>query len=169
MIRPAKSVDAFSLTDLLGELHGVTIYKGLELDAAYARKLFAQFAQRHGGSHDGATCLFVHERKGVIGGFVAGMLDRVYHVGEDLWATDVFIHVKAGEPASTVRDLLNAYVEWAEGNPRVFEVRLSASYATEDGKRVCAVFERMGFEECGRTYRRENRNFAAREERRAAA
>ena len=53
MIRPAKSVDAFTLAELLKEIHGVTIYKGLELDAAYARKLFAQFAQRHGGSHRG--------------------------------------------------------------------------------------------------------------------
>lgn len=169
MIRPAKSVDAFSLAELLKELHGVTIYKGLELDAAYARKLFAQFAQRHGGSHDGATCLFVHSRGEVIGGFVAGMLDRVYHVGENLWATDVFLHVKKGEPASTVRDLLNAYVEWAESNPQVFEVRLSASYATEDGKRVCAVFERMGFAECGRVYRRENANFVRRPEQKEAA
>lgn len=169
MIRAAKSIDAFALTDLLGELHGVTIYKGLELDGAYARKLFAQFAQRHGGSHDGATCLFVHERDGAIGGFVAGILDRVYHVGEDLWASDVFLHVKHGEPASTARKLLAAYVNWSESNPKVFETRLSASYATEEGKRVCTVFERMGFTECGRTYRRENPGFVAREERKAAA
>lgn len=169
MIRAAKSVDAFALADLLGELHGVTIYKGLELDAAYARKLFAQFAQRHGGSHDGGTCLFVHDRKGVIGGFVAGMLDRVYHVGEDLWSSDVFLHVRKGEPAPTVRKLLGAYVNWAMSNPRVFEVRLSASYATEEGRRVAELYELMGFKECGRTYRRENPGFVPRETRKAAA
>ena len=168
MIRGAKSTDAFALADLLGDVHGRTVYNGIEIDAKHARKLFAQMAQRHGGSHDGATCLFVLDRKGVICGFVAGMLDRVYHVGESLWATDVFLCTAKGEPVSTLHRLLDAYLEWAEGNSNVFEVRLSTSYAAPTGKRMNAIYERMGFEECGRVYRRANPNYAQ-QERRAAA
>lgn len=160
MIRPAKTVDVWRLAELLGELHSVTVYNGIEMDAGYARKLFAQMVQRHGGSHDGATCLFVQDREGVIGGFVAGMLDRVYHVGENLWSSDVFLHVAKGEPKSTMQALIDAYVDWAEANPELYEVRLSASYATGDGRRICKLYERMGFEECGRVYRRANPGFA---------
>lgn len=162
MIRAGKSIDAFALADLLGDVHARTIYNGLELDQRHARKLFAQLAQRHGGSHDGATCLFVLDRKGVISGFVAGMLDRVYHTGTDLWATDVFICTAKGEPVSTLKRLVDAYVEWAESNPAVTEVRLSTSYAAPTGRRMQVFFERMGFEECGRVYRRANPNFAGR-------
>jgi GNAT superfamily N-acetyltransferase len=168
MIRPAKSTDAFALADLLGKVHATTVYNGIAMDPAFARKLFAQFAHRHGGSHDGATCLFVQDREGVICGFVAGMLDRVYHVGDDLWASDVFIHAAKGEPSSTVNDLLAAYVDWAEANQRVYEVRLSASFATPEGRRIGKLYERMGFEECGRVYRRVNPAFAPLEKAKAA-
>lgn len=160
MIRPAKSIDAFALCDLLTDVHSRTVYNGLEMDPKAARKLFAQLAQRHGGSHDGATFLTVLDRKGVICGFVAGMLDRVYHVGEDLWATDVFICTAEGEPVSTMKRLIDAYVEWAESNSNVYEVRLSTSYAAPTGRRMEAYFERMGFEECGKVYRRANPNYA---------
>lgn len=168
MIRAGKSIDAFALADLLADVHSRTVYNGLTLDARHARKLFAQLAQRHGGSHDGATCLFVLDRKGVISGFVAGMLDRVYHVGDDLWSTDVFICTAKGEPVSTMKRLIDAYVDWAEGNPAVTEVRLSTSYAAPTGRRMEAYFERMGFEECGKVYRRANPNFAQRKQELAA-
>lgn len=162
MIRAGKSIDAFALVDLLADVHTRTIYNGLELDARQARKLFAQLAQRHGGSHDGSTCLFVLEREGVICGFVAGLLDRVYHTGSDLWATDVFICTAHGEPVSTMKRLIDAYVDWAESNPDVYEVRLSTSYAAPTGSRMQAYFERMGFEECAKVFRRPNPNFKQR-------
>lgn len=167
MIRPAKTVEVFDLVDLLRNVHGRTVYRGLEMDCVFARKMFAQFIQRHGGSHDGGTCLFVHERKGVICGFVAGMLDRVYHVGEPLWASDVFLHVREGEPPMTSIKLLKAYVEWAEGNPNVYEVRLSSSYASPEGKDAEVLYERLGFEESGKTFSKINPRFG--QERKDAA
>lgn len=168
MIRPGKSSDAFALAALLGDLHMRTIYNGLVMDGAYARKLFAQFAHRHGGTHDGATCLFVCEQDEKLVGFVAGALDRVYHVGDDLWATDVYLSVHDDAPATASLQLLKAYIGWAEQNAQVFEVRLSSSYATESGREIGTLYERLGFEECGRVYRRANPNFVARERRAAA-
>ena len=163
MIRDARSADAFDIANLLSELHCDTIYNGLSLDPVRSRRLFAQMVQRHGGSHEGASCLFVQDRKGEIRGFIAGMLDRVYHVGESLWATDVFIHVCKGEPVSTLHSLVAAYIEWAEENDTVFEVRLSTSYATPNGRRMGDFYQRLGFEECGKIYRRLNLNYVAEE------
>lgn len=162
MIRAAKMSDAFTLVDLMKQVKGLSIYNGLQLDEQFARKLFAQMAQRHGGSHDGASCLFVQDGKGVIGGFVCGMLDRVYHVGTDLWATDVFLYVTKQAPRSTMQRLLEAYIQWAENNPRVYEVRLSASDATPTGRRMQAIYNRMGFEESARVYRRANPHYQRR-------
>ncbi len=154
MIRAAKSVDTHALVGLLSDVHAETCYASLKMDEHFARRLFAQMAQRHGGSHEGSTCLFISEEDGKPNGFIAGMLDRVYHVGEMLWASDVYLHVSKGAPPRVLMGLLKAYTQWADNNPNVYEVRLSSSDATTQGQRMDGVYEWLGFEECGRTYRR---------------
>lgn len=168
MIRGAKSTDAFALTDLLADLHAETHYQTERLDAAYARKLFAQIAHRHGGKHDGGTCLYVYEHDGKIVGMVAGMIDRIYGVGESLWTGDLFLHVRKDAPARALNALLRAFIGWSEGNPNVMETRVSTSDAAGDYSKLGALYERMGFVECGRTYRRANPNFTRKADRMAA-
>lgn len=166
MIRAARFMDVIRLAELLAQSHEATRYADLAFDAAAARKLLAQFVQRHGGTHDGATCLFVLENgEGVICGFVAGAMDRVYHVGEKLAANDVFLIAAPDAPPTTARRLLAAYIDWAQRAPDCVEIRLSWTDALPTGERMGPIYQRMGFRKCGEIYERATR---ASEERDAA-
>lgn len=147
-------VDVPALAALLAQSHAASRYAGeVGVDQAAARRLLAQFVQRHGGTHDGSSFVaVVEDGKGVICGFVAGVLDRVYHIGEKLAANDVFLVATPNAPATTTRRLLNGYLTWANSVPDCAEVRLSWTDALPSGERMGDLYERMGFRECGRIY-----------------
>lgn len=155
-VRPARMSDIFPLAGLLVQSHQASRYAGhVGIDQAAARRLIAQFIQRHGGSHDGSSFVaVVEDGEGVICGFVAGALDRVYHVGDLLAANDVFLVAAPDAPATTALRLLAAYIQWAESVPDCAEIRLSWTDALPSGERMAALYERMGFRECGRIYER---------------
>jgi hypothetical protein len=155
-IRPARLGDLFAIVDLLVEKQAQSIYAGhVEVDRPVARKTLATFIQRHGGMHSGGTCLFVVEdAKGVVRGFCAGMLDRVYLVGDKLVAQDVFLVAGKGTPANTASRLIDAYLGWAMSVPEVFEINLSLTDALPQGPRVEKLYRARGFEPCGAIYRR---------------
>lgn len=155
-MRPARTIEAFALVELLREQHARSRYAALgDIDPTYARRLLAQAIQRHGHTTDGGTQVNVIEAEdGSIAAFMVGVLNRVYHVGNALCAQDMFLVAGDRAPALASRTLLNAYVEWASSNPRVLEINLSHTDALPEGDRMGAVYERLGFERCGGIYRR---------------
>lgn len=155
MIRPAKSVDAFAIVDVIVERHPETPYADVPIDEREARRLMAQSAQRHGGTNEGATFLMVNERAdGVVDAFMLGILSRVYHIGTMLAASDVYLLGRRdADPRALVR-LFDAYIAWAESNPRVFEIGASWADAISGNEIVTKLYERRGFELCSQTYRR---------------
>ena len=157
MLRPARFVDVPRLVEMLVEQCAqAKIYAGhVEVDEAYARRLLAQFVQRHGGIHDGATCLFVVESgKGVIESFCAGVFTRVYEIGTLLCAKDAFlVATKHAEPRDFLY-LIDAYIAWAETSEKCFEINLSRTNILPTGARMDKVFIRKGFEPCGRISRK---------------
>lgn len=156
MIRPARMGDVFRLVELLVQAHDSSRYAGkVAVDQPAARRTLAQFIQRNGGTHEGGTMVAVVEDDGAVQGFVAGLLDRVYHIGDKLAANDVFLVAAPDAPATTVRRLLAAYVTWANGVPDCVEVMLSHTDALASGERMGAIYERMGFVQCGAIYRRD--------------
>ena len=156
MIRPAKSIDAFALVDILKERYPEMRYAGqVAIDEVAARRLFAQAVQRHGGTTEGATFLMVSEREGVIDAFMLGMLSRVYMIGDMLSASDVFLIGKRGCDPRAVTGLIDRYLEWADGNPRVYEVGLSHADTIPGSERIIDVFKRRGLTLCATTYRRD--------------
>jgi len=155
-LRPARMIDTPRLVELLIESHAGSRYAGVvDVDAAYARKLIAQFIQRSPGSHDGGTMVAVVEDEGKIVGFVAGILDRVYHIGTKLAANDVFLVTTKGAPARAARQLMAAYITWAQGVPDCAELRMSWTDALPSGERIHKAYERMGFRHCGGIYTRD--------------
>lgn len=166
MIRPAKSSDAFALTDLLLARHQDTRYAGaVGIDAAIARKTFAYAAQRHGGTHDGAMFLAVDEDAKRIRAFVMGSLSRVYLVGDKLASSDQFLLGRKGCPERVLVRLFDAYVEWAASNPNVYEIGASWADTIPGSKGFAKLYARRGFTLIGETYSRVEH----REERRLAA
>lgn len=157
LIRAARFADVPVLVDMLVEQQKASIYVDtVRVDHDHARKLLAAMVQRHGGIHDGATCVFVAEAAdGTVCGFCAGALSRVYLIGVELMAQDAFLVVDRDAPKTAMLRLLDAYIGWAEASPKVREIQLSHSAAIDGAERMATVFRRKGFEPFGRSYRRE--------------
>lgn len=166
MIRPAKSTDAFAIVDVIEERYPETRYAGfVSIEPKVARSLMAQAVQRHGGTTEGSTFLMVSENgEGVIEAFVLGSLARVYMIGDKLAAADNFLMARKGADPRAMNQLIDAYLEWARSNPKVYEISLSWSDAFEGASAMNAVIERRGFELCAATYRMLNPNFVAKQE-----
>lgn len=155
-LRSARMIDTPRLVELLKEQHAASRYADtVNVDEAYAKRLIAQFIQRNGGSHDGGTIVAVVEEEGVIVGFVAGILDRVYSIGDQLVANDVFLVATEGAPAMTARRLLAAYITWAERVPNCAHIKLSWTDVLPSGERMDEVYQRMGFRRAGGIYERD--------------
>lgn len=156
MIRPGKSVDAFALTDIIVERHPDTRYAGevgiVEQDA---RRLFAQAAQRHGQTNEGGMFLMVNEVDGNVDAFILGTLTRIYIIGDKLGATDLFLLGRKSASPRVLLRLFDAYVEWAEANPKVYEIGASWADTIPGNDGIRAAFKRRGFSLCSETYRRE--------------
>lgn len=164
--RPARSVDAFALVEILQERHAETRYAGcVAIDEMIARKVFAHAAQRHGGHFEGATFLMVAESDARIEAFMLGELTRIYMVGDRLAASDLFLIGRKDCDPRALPALVDRYIAWAEASPKVHEITLSWSDAVPGHEAVCALYERKGFTPCQRGYRR---TVAAEAERAAA-
>lgn len=168
MIRPAKTTDVFEIVELLQSRYPEMRYAGnVAIDPLVARRFLAQCVQRHGGSHEGSTNFLVWEQDG-INAFMLGMLSRVYHVGDALAASDVYLVGRKDCSPRAIKALIDGYLAWAESNPNVYEIGLSHADTFEGGDKIGRLYETLGFTECSRTYRRENPGFGTGETRDAA-
>lgn len=157
MIRPGKSIDAFAITDIVLERHPDTRYFGhVGIDEQAARRLFAQAAQRHGGTNDGASWLMVNEVDGAVDAFILGMLTPIYVIGDKLGATDIFLLGRKSASPRTLMRLMDGYIGWAEKNPKVYEIGLSWANTIQGGEKFARHFEARGFTLTSQTYSRVN-------------
>lgn len=157
MIRPARSVDAPELVSILRERHTETRYAGnVEIDDRVAKRLFAHAVQRHEGTTEGAMYLMVAERNERIEAFILANLVRVYIVGDKLASSDIFLLSRKDSGARHFPALIDGYIAWASGNPRVFEIGLGWSDAIPGNEGVKRAFERRGFAQRATTYLRRN-------------
>lgn len=152
------------MVEVLLDVHARSRFVGVsEVDQPYTRKLLAQAIQRNGGQHDGGSLVLVNEDDdGQINAFLVGVLDRIYHIMADLRAQDMFLVARANAPVNVGRKLLDAYFDWAQGNPAVREIYLSHTDVLPDSDRIGRLYERMGFTQCGAIFRRDAAQDAAR-------
>ena len=155
MIRPAKFIDTPRLVELLCEMQRRSKYAGhVGVDEKAAHTLIAQAIQRHGGSHYGASLVMVAEQDEQVEGFIIGMLDRVYHIGDRLSAQDLFLYcTELAQPRDFLR-LFNAYLNWASVIPKVWEIKASWTDTLPDAAEIGRLYERLGFQQCGAIYER---------------
>lgn len=156
MIRDAKFADVMALTALLCEAHARSKYAGLgNVDMAEAKRLLCASIQRHGGQHDGATLVLVAEDadKRLCGLFL-GMLQRVYHIGDILEATDVFFYLAEGADPRDAKRMLDTFTAWAEGAPKVVTIRHGVTDIMGDHERTERLFRRRGMARSGVIYER---------------
>jgi L-amino acid N-acyltransferase YncA len=153
MIRPAKYGDVPRIVDLLKEMHAASKYAGhVGVDHKSAHDLITQCVRRHAGQHEGATLVFVVERDGQVEGFMVGMLDRIYHIGDRLTANDLYLHTTKAAPPGSARGLFRRYMKWAADNPKVYEIASSWSDAIPGAQKVGRMYQALGFEKCGEMF-----------------
>ena len=157
MLRPATLSDLPRLYEFIVAMHAGSKYaaRGIEVDERVAKSILRDGVMRHGTQHDGSTLLNVIERDGIIEGFMLGILQRVYCIGNRLEAVDFWLYCTPHCPKVGMTKLLDAYIEWADGNPKVAEITLSWTDAMNvDGVKVGRVYFRKGFRASGEIWKR---------------
>lgn len=168
MLRAARMVDIPALMPLL-ELHAErTRYAGtLKIDERAARQMLGQAIGRNGHTKLGGALVNVIEVDGEIKALMIGLLDRVYAIFDALVAQDLVLVAHDDAPPLAVRQLISAYLDWAQRNPLVFETNLSWTDVVPGAERLGPFYARIGFEKSGELFRRPNPGFGV--ERKAAA
>lgn len=157
MIRPARLDDLTRLYALVLEMHQATEYpaRGIGVSETAAKALLRDAVSRNGRTNDGGTLLNVIDVGGHLVGFHLGVLQRVYLIGDRLEAQDAYLFCGKGAPSSGAARLVDAYVAWAESNPKVAEIALS--FTNAGGARVAKLaklYERRGFKRVGEIWKR---------------
>lgn len=146
-IRVAKPADVMELLAVMQAAHARSIYAGVdEIDHDYTRTMFTRAMHFNGHTKANATLFLVSEKAGKIEGYFFGFLDRIYQIGKKLAASDIHFYLSPdADPKDAIR-ILDAFLEWAESNPKVAEIRIGESNAFgEPDPRFAALLERKGF------------------------
>lgn len=165
MIRAARMMDVFRLVELLEYAQARSTYAGdVAVDPLYARKFIGRLIMKHGSLNDGGSfCMVAEDSDGTVQAFMAGALDRVHQVGDLLQANDVFLVATHFAPKGATLTLVDAYVDWAVNNPKVYQIFGSRIDALPGSDRLDGVFKRRGFANCGAIFRRVNKPAEQRE------
>lgn len=153
-IRTAKPADVMEILALMQAAHARTIYAEVdEIDHDYTRMMFTRAMHFNGHKNGTATLFLVAEKDGKIEGYFFGLLDRLYQVGKKLAATDVHFYLSPDADARDAIRIIDAYLEWCDGNPKVAEIRIGESNAFgEPDPRFAALLERKGFEKAATVF-----------------
>lgn len=144
MIRDAKFADIPAMAELLERSHRRSKYNGrMGLSAKAVDQLFTGAIAGQKQNGPGASFVQVAEEDGKVVGFMVGVLNRIYNVGDKLAASDVFL-INEGRNFNGFK-MLDNYVSWAESNPKVIEIGLSWSDAIPSAKDIASVYRRKGF------------------------
>lgn len=166
MIRAARSTDVPLLLAMLHEMHAASKYAGrVEISDKAADALLMSAIASQGQHGPQASHVIIAEQDGKPVGFMVGVLDRVYHIGNKLTANDLFLYVRPNSGVRPVIALIDSYIAWASGKRAVVEIMLSWSDALPGAADIAALYGRKGFTRSGEMF--EMRLDA--EERRAAA
>ena len=147
--------DIVRIRELFTEMHAASKYAGhVAIDQVALQKALMAFMMRNGHTNEGGCLVTVAERDGVVEGFMVGLLDRIYHIGDKFVANDVYLYASERCDPVNVSQMVDAYITWAIDNPRVYEVVLSWSDAIPGAERMAKLFRRKKFRLCGEIWER---------------
>lgn len=152
MIHPATTANAKAIKALIRRQHLGSKYAdrcGIS-DKALDGIVDGMIAQQNQHGPQGSY-VAVALQDGIVTGLLAGVLERVYHIGDKLTAADLFFVNESGKVGDTLA-LVDAYVAWARRNRRVIEIMLSWNDALPGADRVAKLFTHKGFAKTGEMY-----------------
>jgi hypothetical protein len=152
MIRVAKFSDTPHIMRLLRNVHAKSKYAKITAlnDKALEQTVMSMIAgQNQQGPQ--ASHVTICEHGGQVVGFMASSLNRVYNICDKLVASDTFLVSESKRTVDTVQ-MIDAFVAWAQSNPKVIEIALTWSNAVAGGHRLGTVFRRRGYKLAGEQY-----------------
>lgn len=155
MIRDAKAVDIPAIVAFLRECHARSHYAGgpVRVDEQYTKELLVQAIFRHGHVGEGGTWGQVAEHDGKVCGLILGTLQRVYCIGDKLFASDLFWIVNDEAKPGDAMALLRGMIKWARRAPLCVEVRCGATAVVKGPQRAGRMLEAAGMKHYGQIYR----------------
>lgn len=147
-VRPARFADALAIERLIRNQHIQSKYADrVTINVKALDQLVLGLIAGMTQQGPGATHVTVLEEEGEVVGFVAGVLNRVYNIGNRLVSNDLFL-VNEGK-AGGIFKLIDAYIAWASANPKVIEIGLSWTDAIPGADRLSKIYQRKGFDQIG--------------------
>lgn len=157
MIRGATLSDLPRLYELVLRMHAASEYPAREISVSesIAKAMLRDAVMRNGRTNDGGTLFNVVERGGQVEGFMLGVLQRVYLIGNRLEAQDCWLYCTPRAPARASARLIDAYIAWALGNPKVADIVLSwTDTAGVDATKIGKLYNSRGFIRRGEIWKR---------------
>ncbi len=122
-------------------------------DVQQAKQLLVRSIPRHGQHNYMGSLVLVAARKGVVMGFVIGILDQVYPCLKELKVTDLLFIVLPDSDPRDARAMVQQLVEWGRNNPRVIKILLGCTDDVIDWQMAAKMYEGVGLEQCGGIFR----------------
>jgi hypothetical protein len=125
-----------------------------KIDESAAKLLLVNCIQEHGSQ----SYVAVAEKDGVVEGLIVGVVDRIYHIGDKLYASDLFWFCSERADARDALGLLRGMLAWARAVPGCIETQIGVTGIIGDeneAARLGEVLTRLGFAPYGRIYRKE--------------
>lgn len=156
MVRLATFSDLNALHALVMEMgNSNKHFPDVQPDEDAAKALMMQAIQRNDGKHNGGCLVNVYEHEGALVGFMVGTLQRVHMIGNRLEAMDLFLFCNKAAPARAAPALIDAYIAWADKNPKVAKIFLSwTNMLGTDGEKIEKLYQRKGFHRTGGIFER---------------
>lgn len=148
-VRDAEFSDVAIILELLEEGKEAGSYRDYHIDMNVAKQLIFGTLQRTKVKGDGGTCVFVWDDDGVQGVLI-GVTERIYHIGKEFRATDIFFYItQSYNDPDAFRSLLKEFERWAWSNSRVRKIDLGVTNVFGDPERLARIYERFGYNRSG--------------------
>lgn len=155
MIRPARFVDIPRIADLLLDGYALSKYAlRCGVDVAETKKILTSGLQRVGSKTSGACLVNLAVNGEQIVGLHFGILERVYHIGTMLMATDLWFYVSSAASPRDFVQLFDLFEAWALENPKVIEIKPGVTDVLGDPERLAKFYERRGYKRSGLMFER---------------
>ncbi|MEK9722786.1 MAG: hypothetical protein VW405_04790 [Rhodospirillaceae bacterium] len=159
MIRDAKFGDCPSIHALIREGYERSKYAGkVEINERLMKSFVTTAISRQGQKGPGGALVKVAVGKsGATEGFLIGVLQPVYQIGDMLTVTDAMLYVTPDSDARHFPGLVKALDAWAKENPKVYDCEPTISnliLSDEDRERAAKLYERLGYRRSGAMFSR---------------
>ncbi len=145
MVRSSTYSDIPRICEILSELHQISKYAGYQINMRQFKELCMESIR------SGNNCLFVYEENGSVEGFLIGIIDNLYHVLREKYASDLFF-CKSLTAKGDATGLMAAFLEWAKSQPGVVSIRMGATDVVSDYNKVSKLYDRCGMIQEGVLY-----------------